>query len=129
MRIHRPSLALALSCVLTATARPQAVPSGITVEPLATSLGTPTGFEFMPDGRAQLRADCNRGGARYEAGAGRTLTLSPAAMTKMGCPAGSQGGEFLRQLADVSAYAFADGNLVLTLRADAGTMVLAPLGR
>ena len=45
----------------------------------------------MPDGRVQLRADCNRGGARYDAGAGRTLTFSPAAITKMGCPPGSQG--------------------------------------
>jgi heat shock protein HslJ len=86
-------------------------------------------LEFMPDGRVQLRADCNRGGARYDAGAGRTLAFSPAATTKMGCPPGSQGTEFLRQLAEVGAYRFADGNLVLTLRLDAGSMYFAPLAR
>ncbi|MET0733243.1 MAG: META domain-containing protein [Casimicrobiaceae bacterium] len=86
-------------------------------------------LEFMPDGRVQLRADCNRGGARYDAGAGRTLTLSSAATTKMGCPHGSQGTEFLRQLAEVGTYRFADGSLVLTLRLDAGSMYFAPLAR
>jgi len=86
-------------------------------------------LEFLPDGRVQLRADCNRGGARFDAGAGRTLTLSPAAVTKMGCPPGSQGSEFLRELSEVSAYLFASGNLVLTLHTDKGTMYFAPLAR
>jgi heat shock protein HslJ len=86
-------------------------------------------LEFLADGRVQLRADCNRGGARFDAGAGRTLTLSPAAVTKMGCPPGSQGSEFLRELPQVSTYVFASGNLVLTLRVDAGSMYFAPLAR
>ena len=86
-------------------------------------------LEFMQDGRVQLRADCNRGGARYDAGAGRTLTFSPAATTKIGCPPGSQGAEFLRQLSLVSGYLFASGNLVLTLRLDTGSMYFAPLPR
>ena len=86
-------------------------------------------LEFMQDGRVQLRADCNRGGARYDAGVGRTLTFSPAATTKMGCPPRSQGTEFLRQLSLVGAYLFANGNLVLTLRLDTGSMYFAPLSR
>ena len=86
-------------------------------------------LEFLADGRVQLRADCNRGGARFDAGAGRTLTLSPAAVTKMGCPPGSQGSEFLRELQQVAAYVFAGGNLVLTLRVDAGSMYFVPLAR
>jgi heat shock protein HslJ len=86
-------------------------------------------LEFMPDGRVALRADCNRGGARYDASAGRSLTFSPAAITKMGCPPGSQGTEFLRQLSLVGDYLFANGNLVLTLRLDTGSMYFAPLPR
>ena len=86
-------------------------------------------LEFIQDGRVQLRADCNRGGARFDAGAGRTLTFSPAATTKMGCPPGSQGTEFLRQLSLVGAYLFASGNLVLTLRLDTGSMYFAALPR
>jgi heat shock protein HslJ len=86
-------------------------------------------LEFLADGRVQLRADCNRGGTRFEAGANRSLTFSPAATTKMGCPRGSQDTEFLRELALVSGYLFVDGDLVLTLRADTGSMRFAPLGR
>ena len=86
-------------------------------------------LEFLAEGRVQLRADCNRGGARYDAGAGRTLTLSPAAVTKMGCPAGSQGAEFLRELSQVAGFLFANGNLVLTLRVDTGSMFFAPAAR
>jgi heat shock protein HslJ len=86
-------------------------------------------LEFMPDGRAQLRADCNRGGARYDAGAGRTLALSAVATTKMGCPPGSLGTDFVRDLGEVGGYRFADGKLVLTLRVDSGSMYFAPLAR
>jgi heat shock protein HslJ len=86
-------------------------------------------IEFMPDGRVQLRADCNRGGARYEARESRSLTLGPAALTKMGCPPGSKDTEFVRQLGDVAAYRFVDGNLVLALNTDNGSMRFAPLSR
>ena len=86
-------------------------------------------LEFFPDGRVQLRADCNRGSARYTAGADRALALSPAAVTKMGCPPGSKGTEFLRELGQVSAYLIADGDLVLTLRPDTGSMRFSALAR
>jgi heat shock protein HslJ len=79
-------------------------------------------IEFQPDGRVQLRADCNRGGAGYAVGANRSLTLAPAATTKMGCPSGSKGTEFVRQLAEVGGYDFVDGDLVLTLKSNAGAM-------
>jgi heat shock protein HslJ len=79
-------------------------------------------IEFQPDGRMQMRADCNRGGAGYAAGSNRSLTMTPAATTKMGCPSGSQGTEFVRQLAEVSRYDFVDGDLVLTLKSNAGAM-------
>jgi heat shock protein HslJ len=83
-------------------------------------------IEFQPDGRVQLRADCNRGGAGYTAGANRSLSMTPAATTKMGCPSGSKGTEFVRQLAEVNGYDFVDGDLVLTLKGNAGAMRFAP---
>jgi heat shock protein HslJ len=86
-------------------------------------------LHFMPDGHVQLRADCNRGRARYETGANRALSLGPAAVTKIGCPAGSKDGEFLRQLGEVAGYRFVDGDLVLALDADEGAMRFAPLAR
>jgi len=51
MRTCRPCLLLALLALLPVTARAQDVPDGITVEPLATGLSVPTGFDFLPDGR------------------------------------------------------------------------------
>jgi heat shock protein HslJ len=101
-------------------------PDGRSVTPAAPERYT---LEFFTDGRVQLRADCNRGSARYTTGADRSLTLSPAAVTKMGCPRGSDDAEFLRQLAQVGAYRFADGDLVLALHPDAGSMRFAPLAR
>jgi heat shock protein HslJ len=86
-------------------------------------------LEFMPDGRARLRADCNRGSAPYQAGANRTLSLGPAAVTKMGCPPGSQDSEYLRELGSVAGYRLVDGGLVLTLGADGGAMRFAPIAR
>jgi len=47
----RTRLLLAFAGLLAAPAAAQDVPDGITVEPLATSLSAPTGFEFLPDGR------------------------------------------------------------------------------
>ena len=82
-------------------------------------------IEFQPDGRVQARADCNRGGAGYTAGADRSLSITPVATTKMGCPAGSKGTEFVRQLADVDGYDFVDGNLVLRLKSNVGAMRFA----
>ena len=79
-------------------------------------------IEFQPDGRVQVRADCNRGGAGYTSHADRSLSITPVATTKMGCPAGSKGTEFVRQLADVDGYDFVDSNLVLRLKSNAGTM-------
>jgi glucose/arabinose dehydrogenase len=51
MTFSRSWLSLALLCTLSTRADAQTVPSGITVEPLATSLAAPTGFDFLPDGR------------------------------------------------------------------------------
>jgi heat shock protein HslJ len=86
-------------------------------------------LEFMPDGRVRLRADCNRGSAHYEAGANRALALTPAAITKKGCPPGSKDSEFLRALGDVAGYRFIEGDLVLALKLDGGAMRFAPAAR
>jgi glucose/arabinose dehydrogenase len=42
---------LALLAGFAAPVRAQTVPTGITVEPLATGLSSPTAFDFLPDGR------------------------------------------------------------------------------
>ena len=86
-------------------------------------------IEFQSDGRVQLRADCNRGGAGYTARSDRSLSITPVATTKIGCPPGSKGTEFARQLADADRYDFVDGNLVLTLKSNGGEMRFAPAAK
>jgi heat shock protein HslJ len=69
---------------------------------------------FQNDGRVNVRADCNRGGGSYEVNGG-AIRFGAIALTRMGCPPGSQDGEFLRSLAQAAAYAIERGDLVLTL--------------
>ena len=81
-------------------------------------------LEFQPGGMVAVRADCNRGSGSYLLN-GDSLTFGPLAMTRAMCPPGSKDGEFLRGLAAVQGQLFRGDDLVLTLRADAGSMVFA----
>lgn len=77
-------------------------------------------LRFEGGGRVLVRADCNRGSGSYEVN-GNAMKLAPIALTRMGCPAGTQDSEFMQQVAKVASYAIAGGELVLTL-ADGATM-------
>lgn len=77
-------------------------------------------LKFEGGGRVLLRADCNRGSGAYEVSGG-AMKLSPAAVTKMGCPPGSQDREFLQALSRVTGYAIEGKGLTLTL-SDGGSM-------
>ena len=79
---------------------------------------------FQNGGRVNVRADCNRGGGSYEVNGG-AIRFGAIALTRMGCPPGSQDGEFLRSLAQAAAYAIERGDLVLTL-ADGAAMRFRP---
>jgi heat shock protein HslJ len=80
-------------------------------------------LELTADGRALVRADCNRGGGRYTRD-GERLALTPMATTKMGCPAGSLDTVFLRQLGEVERYRF-EGDALLLERRGGGAMRFA----
>ena len=87
-------------------------PSGAPVVP-------PSGVDrytlaFQAGGRANVRADCNRGAGPYELN-GATMKMGPFAVTKMMCEAGSHDSEFLRDLERVVAFDIARGELALTL--------------
>lgn len=69
---------------------------------------------FLPGGRANMRADCNRGSAGYLLDGSR-LSFGPVALTKMLCPPGSRDAEFLRGLGAVAAQAWSGNELTLTL--------------
>lgn len=77
--------------------------------------------EFLADGKVQIKADCNNGSATYTT-SDSSITISPIAMTKAYCGAASQDTVFVSQLQNAAIYFFADGNLMLDQKADAGTM-------
>jgi heat shock protein HslJ len=81
-------------------------------------------LSFQGGGRVNVRADCNRGGGGYEVN-GAAIKFGAIALTRMGCPPGSQDGEFLRSLVQATAFAVERGDLVLTL-ADGAAMRFRP---
>jgi len=71
-------------------------------------------IKFEAGGRALVRADCNRGSGSYEVN-GNAMSFKPIAMTRMGCPGGTQDTQFLQALSRVNGYSIRGGDLVLTL--------------
>lgn len=108
--------------------------TGVVWEWLGTSLsGTFTAaavpslyqVEFLADGSAQIKADCNNVLATYTLdGENLTITLGPS--TLVACPEGSQADLFLQQLGTASQYSFETiGNLNLAV-SDGSLMVFSP---
>lgn len=82
-------------------------------------------LEFLPGGKVNVRADCNRGSAGFERN-GNAIGLGPLALTRMMCPPGSGDAEFLKGLDAVSGSLMRGGDLVLTFKADSGSMRFSP---
>ncbi len=78
------------------------------------------------DGGASLKIDCNRGIGRFALDGDR-LSFSAFATTRAFCGPGSLEQPFLEEIANVVAYAFVDGTLVLTTSLDASQLVFRPL--
>ena len=99
--------------------------------PEGTQPDDPTRYTvaFGTDGRAAIRADCNRGTGTWRSPSAGRLAFGPIATTKMGCPPGSQGDRFLTDLTDANAYSIADGRLEIATTGKAGPLVLRPVPR
>ena len=85
-------------------------------------------LQLQPDGKAVVRADCNRGSGTY-ARDGQRLAFGAIAQTRMACPPESRDAAFLKGLANVASYLFDGDVLVLELKYDSGAMrfrALAP---
>jgi heat shock protein HslJ len=78
-------------------------------------------LELQPDGKVNVRADCNRGGGTYVK-EGSSISMNVTHTTRAMCPSDSLEGEFLRNLAVVAIYFMKDGNLYFDLKFDTGTM-------
>lgn len=82
-------------------------------------------LELGIDGRAAVRADCNRGNGSYALD-GRSLTFGPFATTRAMCPPGSISDRYLQQLGFVASYLERDGKLHLATRADGSILEFRP---
>lgn len=78
-----------------------------------------------PDGRAQIRFDCNRGVGAFEITPG-SLSFGPLMSTRMACPPDSQDSVFMRDLQRVVSFFTSEGRLYLELLDDSGTMRFRP---
>ena len=77
--------------------------------------------EFLEDGTARIKADCNSGSGSYTTD-GQSLTFGPIALTRAFCGEQSKDTVFVSQLQNAAIYFFADGDLMIDQTADAGTM-------
>lgn len=82
-------------------------------------------IEFMDDGSVVVQADCNRGRGSFATDADNRLTISGVATTRMACPEGSSDAAFLRGLDSANSYFFRDGQLIVELMYDSGSMIFS----
>jgi heat shock protein HslJ len=82
-------------------------------------------LELGSDGRATVRADCNRGSGSYRL-EGRSLTFGPMATTRAMCPPGSLSDRYLVQLAHVASWLERDGRLHLATGTDGSILEFQP---
>ena len=83
---------------------------------------------FAEGGKVSARADCNRGAGTWTSDGASQLTFGNFATTRAMCPPQSLEPRFWRDLSLVRSYLVKDGQLHLSLMADAATYVFAPLG-
>jgi heat shock protein HslJ len=72
-------------------------------------------LEFMEDGTAAIKADCNNATTTYTVD-GSKLSFGPIASTLMACPEGSLSDIYLAQLRTAESYSFLkDGGLLINI--------------
>ena len=85
---------------------------------------------FGTDARAAFQIDCNRGNGSWETAGGEdgsgTLIFGPIAVTRMMCPQPSLDQRDSTALSYVRTYLIKDGQLHMSLMADAGILTWEP---
>jgi heat shock protein HslJ len=92
-------------------------------EPEDRSLYT---LEFGADGRAAMRADCNRGTGTWTSEGPKQLQFGPIASTKAMCPPGSLSDKYLAQFQWVRSYVMENGHIFLATMADGSIIEFEP---
>ena len=84
-------------------------------------------LEFGADGRASLRADCNRGTGTWEADSAGQLEFGPVAAPRAMCPPGSLSDRYLAQFQWVRSFTMKGGHLFLATLADGSIIEFEPM--
>ena len=102
--------------------------TGITKVDGNITINDPTRYTitFNADGTANLVTDCNVGGATYTTGEGNTLTITPGVSTMAFCGIGSFDQIFLGGLTNAMGYRIEEGNLLIDMLYESGTLVFMP---
>ena len=82
--------------------------------------GTKYTIEFLSDGGAAMRIDCNRARGSWKSAGPSQLELGPMAVTRVQCPPGSMYDRFAKDVSFVRSYVIRNGHLFLSLMADGG---------
>jgi putative lipoprotein len=84
--------------------------------------------EFTPEGLVSVKADCNNGSGTYIAEEGGGIDIAIGAVTLALCEPESLSDSFLQYLNDAAIYSFFEGDLLLDLPFDSGTLRFAAAG-
>jgi heat shock protein HslJ len=85
-------------------------------------------LEFQADGRAAMKADCNRGTGPWTSASANQLSFGPIAATRAMCPPGSLSDKYLAQFEWVRSYVIEHGHLFLATMADGSIVEFEPTG-
>ena len=83
---------------------------------------------LLPDGTFNLVADCNFGSGAYTFGEDGALQLGPIRLTRMACPDGSLGDEFIAFLEGATGATVEPDGAVTVQSADGRSAIFANLG-
>ena len=84
---------------------------------------------FTAGGDLTARIDCNKGRGTWRSSKANELQLSPLALTRMQCPAGSLHDQIAKQWSSIRSYEFKGGHLFLSLPAGGGSYEFEPAPR
>jgi heat shock protein HslJ len=80
------------------------------------------------DGTANFQADCNVGGLSYTLAEGNLMTITLGPTTLAYCGAGSLDQIYLSSLSNAMGYRLEEGNLLIDMLDDAGSLIFSPAG-
>ncbi len=99
---------------------------GLTDPTQQIAIETPANYvlTFNPDGTVAIKAHCNNAAGTYTTDQGAmTITVGP--MTAAACPPDSRSDQFVKLIGNAARYFIKDGNLLIDLKADGGTLTFA----